>query len=229
MRSRSISCPRRSSPNAQGCAPGDAAVLLNDLGGAYMAVDEPLLGVAAFADASRLALPGTPLGVLAAVNFARALAASGGGPIRARLDSASAAAHRLPRSATQAEILLALADLYLDAGGGEAADAAAALAREALGFAADGPDERLRGEALGRLGLARAAAGELDEALAHTRAAVPLPSAQETTAACIAGSGRRPRASREGRRRRRACGLRVGDRHVELDAGSQRRNRAADS
>jgi CHAT domain-containing protein len=152
--------------------PDEAAMLLNDLGGAYMAVDEPLPGVAAFADASRFASPGTPLSVIAAVNFARALAASGGGAIRARLDSASAAAHRLPRSATQAEILLALADLYLDAGGGEVADAAAALARDALVFAAAAPDERLRGEALGRLGRARAAAGALDESLAHTRAAV---------------------------------------------------------
>jgi CHAT domain-containing protein len=154
-------------------SPDDAAAMLNDLGGAYLAVDEPLRAVAAFADASRLASPGRPLSVIASVNFARALAATGdGGSIGTRLDSASAAARQLPSSVTQAEIMLSLAELYLDTGGREAADAAATLAREVLVFVERAPDERLRSEALGTLGRARAAAGALDEALAHTRAAV---------------------------------------------------------
>jgi hypothetical protein len=77
-----------------------------------MSLDEPLRGLAAFADARRLAPPRTPLAVIAGVNVARALEDNGvDHDLPARL-AASTRARALDPSATQARIFLSLAELY---------------------------------------------------------------------------------------------------------------------
>ena len=58
-------------------APPEAAALLNDLGGAYMANDQALLGLAAFADSARLAGTASAVAVTASVNAVRALHETG--------------------------------------------------------------------------------------------------------------------------------------------------------
>jgi CHAT domain-containing protein len=158
----------------------ETASLLNDLGNAYMSLDEPLRGLAAFADARRLAPPRTPLGVIAGVNVARALQDNGVDQgLPARLAALDSAARALDPSATQARIFLSLAELYRDAYAreplrGELMRGAAGLAEAALAFAESDDDALLLGEAHGALGLARAAQGSLDDALAQTRKAVTL-------------------------------------------------------
>ncbi|HVS22131.1 MAG TPA: hypothetical protein VMU03_00285, partial [Gammaproteobacteria bacterium] len=158
----------------------ETASLLNDLGNAYMSLDEPLRGLAAFADARRLAPPRTPLGVIAGVNVARALQDNGVDQgLPARLAALDSAARALDPSATQARIFLSLAELYRDAYAreplrGELMRGAAGLAEAARAFAESDDDALLLGEAHGALGLARAAQGSLDDALAQTRKAVTL-------------------------------------------------------
>ena len=165
--------------------PGDltseqTSSLLNDLGNAYMSLDEPLRGLAAFADARRLAPPHTPLEVVAGVNVARALVDNGVDQgLAARLTALEVAARALEPSATQAQIYLSLAELYRGAyarepAGTELLQSAVGLAEAARASAEHEDDALLLGEAHGALGLARAAQGSLDDALAHTRKAVTL-------------------------------------------------------
>ena len=158
----------------------ETASLLNDLGNAYVSIDEPLRGLAAFTDARRLAPRHTPLEAIAGVNVARALEDNGvdqGAP--ARLAALDATARALEPSSTQARIFLSLAELYRNAyarepARGELVRAATDIAKAAQALAEREDDPLLLGEAHGALGLARAAQGSLDDALAHTRKAVTL-------------------------------------------------------
>jgi CHAT domain-containing protein len=156
------------------------ASLLNDLGNEYMAVDEPLRGLAAFADARRLAPLRTPLAVVAGINVARALEDNGAQQgLAARLATLADAARALDPSETQAQSFLSLAELYRNAYAREPArsellEASAGLADAARTLAEREGDASLLGEAHGALGLARAAQGSLADALAHTRKAVTL-------------------------------------------------------
>ncbi len=155
-----------------------AAGLLNDLGRAYVDADRPLEALAAFADSARLAPEGAAeLALSATINLVRALAENRpGGALGARLDALRGAALALPSSATKAEILLAIAALHADvdatglAGDGRAARAAE-LARAALALAEQHDDAALRADAYGQLGLAHAAMGDAERALALTREA----------------------------------------------------------
>jgi len=164
--------------NAGDRTSAETASLLNDLGNAYMAADEPLRGLAAFADARRLAPSRTALGLVAGVNLARALEDSGANQgLGTRLAALDSAARALEPSATQARVFLSLAELYRNAyardlARSELLEAAASLAEAARALAERAGDAALLGEAHGALGLARAARGSLDEALAHTRKAV---------------------------------------------------------
>jgi CHAT domain-containing protein len=156
------------------------AALLNDLGNAYMAIDEPLNGLAAFADARRLAPPSSALAVIAGVNVARVLLGSGAHDGRdERLAALSAAARELERSATQARVFLSLAQLYHEAHErepqrNELARQTVELAAAAHAVAAQEADAQLLADTYGELGSALAAAGSLDEALVHSRHAVTL-------------------------------------------------------
>lgn len=158
----------------------ETASLLNDLGNAYMSLDEPLRGLAAFADARRLAPPRSPLAVVAGANVARALEDNGADQgLPARLAALDADARALEPSATQAGIFLSLAELYRNAHAREPArsdllSSAAGLSDAALALAEREDDALLLGEAHGALGLTRAAQASLDDALAHTRKAVTL-------------------------------------------------------
>jgi CHAT domain-containing protein len=163
----------------QATSGAERASLLNDLGTAQVAVDDTLAGLAAFADAAELAPAPSALGVTARLNFARALAEAG---VRdgesARLAALRELARGLPASATQAELLIALAQLHREAGeaggGRELLDHAHALAADALTVAEANGSALLRAEAHGELGLANDALGAHRAALADTRAAVLL-------------------------------------------------------
>lgn len=160
--------------------PAQSAALLNDLGAAYMALDEPSNGLAAFTDARRLVPQGTTLEVIAGVNVARALEANGAfAGLVDRLQALRSGASRLEPTTARAEISLSLAELYRNAYArepqrGDLAREAVELAEGARATAVDAGDTRLLAEAYGALGAARAALGSLDEALADTRQAVTL-------------------------------------------------------
>ena len=155
-------------------APPEAAALLNDLGGAYMANDQALLGLAAFADSARLAGTASAVAVTASVNAVRALHETGAALVTAApLERARATAEALPPTPGKASILLALAALYREI------DPAAptrgrALATTALALAEDSGDTALIAAAHGEVGAASAAANDYAAALRHTRQAVLL-------------------------------------------------------
>jgi CHAT domain-containing protein len=158
-------------------APADAASVLNDLGGAYLAVDEPLLGLAAFADSLRLAAAGSTLAATAAVNALRALhEIDAGAEIGARLEETRRSVRALEPSARKAELLLALGELERavaqSAGGRSTGDAR--LAEEAVALAERHTDAGLVAAAYGELALESAASGDFAEALEHTRRAALL-------------------------------------------------------
>ncbi|HEU4618088.1 MAG TPA: CHAT domain-containing protein [Gammaproteobacteria bacterium] len=165
---------------AQGGLPETAAPLLNDLGGVYMALDEPLKGIAAFADAARLAGASSELALTARVNLVRAVEETGGAGDRAltaRLDELRNEALGLDDGAPKASILLSLAELYRAAGAraprSAERGAGRALAERALAIANEaGGDPRLVSHAYGELGLAFADLGASDEALEAMRRAV---------------------------------------------------------
>lgn len=157
--------------------PAAAAPLLNDLGRSYMAIDEPLRGLAAFADSRRLA-PAPELELAAAINMVRAQReTTSATDLRQPLAEIDAKAARLPDSPTKVSILLALAELYRDAAprsGNLERTSRLALdaASRALALARDADDAALSAHAYGELGAAYAALGSLDRALAATRQAV---------------------------------------------------------
>jgi CHAT domain-containing protein len=112
---------------------GHAAYLLNELGGIDMASGEPLFGIAAFADALRLA--GDPaLRVTSDINLARALAEADVGTASAeQLDRLERQVMALEDSPAKARALLAVANLYRQSNlprTGETAAAALELAVE---------------------------------------------------------------------------------------------------
>ena len=153
----------------------DVAPLLNDLGRSYLAIDESLRGLAAFADSRRLAA--TPeLAITAAINTLRARSESTlVTDLRQPLGEIDAAAARLPDSATKASILLGLAALYRDLAprsGEHAADLALQAASRALSLALAANDPKLATDAYGEVGAAYAEVGAPDRALAATRQAV---------------------------------------------------------
>ena len=156
----------------------DAAPLLNDLGRAYMSTDEPLLGVAAFADGSRLAAQNPVLRLTANLNLLRALTEAGWqDDIVGRLREIGAATSTLETSASKVSILLAVADLYGDHAS-DSPDARAAhqrandTARLALEQAQALGDQRLLSYAYGQLGATYLDLGSPQEALTATRQAV---------------------------------------------------------
>jgi CHAT domain-containing protein len=156
-------------------APADAASVLNDLGGAYLADDEPLLGLAAFADSARLAPVGSELAATAIVNALRALheneAADEAIP---RLADARRLVAALPPMRRRAELQLALSELGRELAASGAPADSGELARQALAVARNGNDTALLAAAHGELALARAAAGDRADALNQTREAVLL-------------------------------------------------------
>jgi len=157
--------------------PAAAAPLLNDLGSSYMMIDEPLRGLAAFADSRRLA-ESPELEVTAAINMVRAQSeAMPGSDPAERLIEIDVAMARLTGSPTKASILLGLADLYLDAAQrtGTPEDAprlALRAAAGALGIGREAGDAAISAQAYGEIGAAYMTLGDLDRALAATRQAV---------------------------------------------------------
>ncbi|MBN1239805.1 MAG: CHAT domain-containing protein [Gammaproteobacteria bacterium] len=155
----------------------EAAPLLNDLGRMYMAAEQPIQGLAAFADAERLAAGADELRLTAAINLERARAEVGAGGDRRTLDRLAGEARNLAPSRSKAALLLGLAELY-----GEAAPRAAApqrlhrrardVATAALALAARLDDPALLSRAYAQLGASYAAAGAATEALTATRHAV---------------------------------------------------------
>jgi len=88
----------------------DAAALLNDLGGAYLANDEPLLGLAAFADGARVSPAASAIETTATLNALRALHETGAPVDGAQLDRARDLIQALPATG-KAPLLLALVEL----------------------------------------------------------------------------------------------------------------------
>ncbi|HEX6996559.1 MAG TPA: CHAT domain-containing protein [Gammaproteobacteria bacterium] len=163
--------------------PAEAAAWLNDLGRAYMAIDEPLRGLAAFADSRRLAT--TPaLRLTAALNLARARSEIAPEPdLFEALAAIDTEAARLDDASTQAAILAGLAELYRTlatraAEPDRALHASRKAAERALAAAAASGDWALAADGYGQLGAAHAALGAIEPALAATRQAVLI--AQES-------------------------------------------------
>jgi CHAT domain-containing protein len=156
--------------------PAEAAAVLNDLGGSYLANDEPLLGLAAFADSARLAPAGTALAATATVNALRALHENGGtAEAVARLAGARRRVEELAPTARKAELLLALGELERELAARDGAPGGnSGLAQQALELAESGNDIGLVAAAHGELALERAAAGAHADALEHTRSAALL-------------------------------------------------------
>jgi CHAT domain-containing protein len=158
-------------------APGDAASVLNDLGGAYLSLDEPLLGLAAFADSVRLAPAGSALAATATVNALRALhEIDGTAEVAARLSQARAAVQALAPTARKTDLMLALSELEraVTRNAGRRPVGDTRLAEEALALAERVGDSALVAAAHGELALARETAGDFAAALEHTRRAVLL-------------------------------------------------------
>jgi CHAT domain-containing protein len=153
-------------------APGDAAALLNDLGGAYAANDEPLLGFGAFADSARVAPPASAIGATAAVNALRALHESGSTVDAASLERLLESVHALP-AASRTPLLLDIVELRRELALPAVAPPRSSLelATEALGLAAAAGDAALLAAAHGELGAEHAAAADYTRALEHTRSA----------------------------------------------------------
>jgi CHAT domain-containing protein len=156
---------------------GDAAPLLNDLGRAYMVNDEPLRGLAAFADSARVAAT-APLRLTAALNLARARSEAGTSDnLLGQLEQIGADALTLQDSEAKASILLGLAELHRDLAPRSAArerhsQLALDASRRALELTRALGDSRLSSYAYGELGAAYELRGELEPALTATRQAV---------------------------------------------------------
>jgi CHAT domain-containing protein len=157
-------------------SPAEAAAVLNDLGGAYLANDDSLLGLAAFADSARLATEGTELAATALVNALRALHENGGtNEVATRLGGVRGIVEALAPTTRKAELLLTLGELERElAANGGARRGNTELARQALALAESGNDLGLVASAHGELALEQAAAGAHADALDHTRRAVLL-------------------------------------------------------
>jgi tetratricopeptide (TPR) repeat protein len=155
----------------------DAAALLNDLGGAYLANDQPLLGLAAFADSARVSPSASTIEATATLNALRALHETGTPVDGAQLDRARDSIHALPATG-KAPLLLALVELRRElAASLESAPQqppSLELASEALALAEAADDTALIAAAHGELGAEHAAAGNLEPALQHTRRAAQL-------------------------------------------------------
>ncbi len=155
----------------------DAAPLLNDLGRAYMANDEPRLGLAAFADSRELAATDS-LRLTATLNLARARSEAGSGEnLLPELEDLGSAARTLEDPTAKASILLALAELHRDLAGSSAARERHSLlaqdsAERALEITRALDDPRLLSHAYGELGAAYELRGEPTRALTATRQAV---------------------------------------------------------
>jgi CHAT domain-containing protein len=158
---------------APGASAADAPALLNDLGGAYIANDEPLLGLAAFSDSARLSSPASAIEATATVNAIRALLEIGATVDLARLEHVTALVQALPES-SQAPLLLAVAELRreLKSPAIPPQPSSIDLATAALALAESAGDEALIAAAHGELGAASSAAEDLPQALQHTRRAV---------------------------------------------------------
>jgi CHAT domain-containing protein len=150
----------------------EAAALLNDLGGAYLANDEPLLGLAAFADSARVAPRASAIEATAALNAIRALHEAGATMDAAWLERARATAQALP-GASQAPLLLTVIQLRRELGSPAiGAPASLELAAEALRIATEAGDPALIAAAHAELGAEHAAARNFEPALQETRRAV---------------------------------------------------------
>ena len=216
--------------------PTDAAPLLNDLGRAYMATDDPLLGLAAFADSRELAAT-APLRLTAAVNLARARVEAGSGdnlPEELEADRQRRADSRRFRSegvdpvgarrtAPRARSELRCA---------RAAFAAGARSRAARGGACadDLGDSRLLADAYGELGAAvrasRRARQRIDrDAASRARCANGRRERQPVSL----GMASRSFAAAPGQQSRGAALLSRRDRYARQDAeaGSRRRGAAS--
>ena len=156
--------------------PAEAAAVLNDLGGTYLANDEALLGLAAFADSARLAPAGTALAAAATVNALRALHENGETTDAvARVADARSTVEALSPTPRKAELLLALGELERELGRSAGARSGNfSSAQRALALAESSDDIGLVAAAHGELALEHAAAGAQAEALDHTRRAVLL-------------------------------------------------------
>jgi CHAT domain-containing protein len=165
----------------------DIAAAMNDLGVAYLDAEEPLLGLAAFADAERLAPAASALALIAAVNATRALhEVDSSVDIVARLDQHAANARALGDEPAMTPALLVLAQMYLSGNdahrvrlGGDVHQ----ILTTALELAAGQDDDDVLGRAYGELGAFYAAAQRPEEALAATRRAVLV--AQRTGTASL--------------------------------------------
>jgi CHAT domain-containing protein len=153
-------------------APPEAAALLNDLGGAYLANDEPLLGLAAFADSARVAPRASALEATATLNAIRALHETGGTVDAAWLERARASVQALPES-SRAPLLLTVVQLRRElALPAVPQPASLTLASEALRLAENANDAALIAVAHAELGEEHMAAGNREQALQETRLAV---------------------------------------------------------
>ncbi|HJR68551.1 MAG TPA: CHAT domain-containing protein, partial [Gammaproteobacteria bacterium] len=155
----------------------EAAPLLNELGGVYVAAGEPLQAVAAFADSYRLAGESAALRITSGINLARVLVEAGvAGAFRDRVERLRRETLALPDSATKAQAFLAIATLLRELDpSASARDATQVRAREAaaaaLELARSFGDAQLLALAYGELGEWHFAHGQLAEALSLARLA----------------------------------------------------------
>lgn len=152
----------------------EAAALLNDLGGAYLANDEPLLGLAAFSNSARVSPSASTIEATATLNTLRALHETGTPVDGAQLDRARDLIQALPATG-KAPLLLALVELRRELA--VSSDTASQqppsldLANEALLLAEAADDTALIAAAHAEIGAEHAAAGSLEQGLQHTRRA----------------------------------------------------------
>jgi CHAT domain-containing protein len=159
--------------DAASTAAPEAAALLNDLGGAYLANDEPLLGLAAFADGARVAPRESAMEVTATLNAIRALHEAGATVDAAWLERARTAVQALP-APSQAPLLLTTVQLRRELAipAVSTQPSSLALAAEALRIATEAGDPALAAAAHAELGAEHAAARNFEPALQETRRAV---------------------------------------------------------
>ena len=142
-----------------------------------MASDEPLRGLAAFADSRELAATDS-LRLTATLNLARARSEAGSGEnLLPELEDLGSAALTLEDPTAKASILLALAELHRDLAGSSAARERHSLlaqdsAERALDVTRALDDPRLLSQSYGELGAAYELRGEPTRALTATRQAV---------------------------------------------------------
>jgi CHAT domain-containing protein len=169
--------------------PAAAAPLLNDLGGIYMQLQQPLEGLAAFADSRRLAGSAGELGATAGLNLARVLLETDADPaLAARLDRLSGETQALRASPAKAALLLGLAALHGElpasgsaAGAGGRTDVRDALLDEALALAMRFADPALIASAHLERARRDTQRGATERALSHTRSALLIAQANGLT------------------------------------------------